>query len=78
MTAKPYNYRAEILETPTAQDVRAARLHCGQTQAQAAAIVHRNDSARWRAWEREGATGHAIDLAVWELYLIKNKLRVNT
>lgn len=73
-----YNYRAEELTQPTPDDVRAARLHCGQTQAAAAALVYRLDSARWREWEREGPSGRTIDLAVWELYLIKSGLRVCT
>ena len=73
-----YNYRAAVLAQPAPEDVRAARLHCGQTQSEAAALVYRSDSARWREWERPGASGRVIDLAVWELYLLKSKLRVNT
>jgi hypothetical protein len=72
----PYNYRAPELAPPRPEDIRAARLHCGQTQAAAAALVYRMDSARWREWERPGATGRTIDPAVWELYLIKSGLRV--
>lgn len=71
-----YDYTAHPLPQPSPADVRAARLQCGQTQAAAAALVHRADSARWREWEREGATGRTIDPAVWELYLVKSGLRV--
>ena len=73
-----YNYRAADLQQPTPDDVRAARLHLGQTQAAAAALVHRPDSSRWREWERDAPTGRIIDLAVWELYLVKSGLRVCT
>ena len=73
-----YDYQAQQLATPTPEQIRAARLQTGQTQAQAAAMVYRPDSARWREWERGAPTGRVIDPAVWELYLIKSKLRVNT
>lgn len=75
MQRMPYNYRAKELQQPSGDDVRAARLHCGQTQAQAAALVYRHDSARWREWERGAPSGRVIDLAVWELYLLKTGLR---
>lgn len=73
-----YDYTAPALTQPAPDQVRAARLQAGHTQAAAAALVHRADSARWREWERPGSTGRVIDLAVWELYLIKSGLRVNT
>lgn len=74
-----YAYQARALRQPTPQQIRAARLLLGQTQAAAAALVYRHDSARWREWERElDHAGRVIDLAVWELYLIKSGLRVNT
>jgi hypothetical protein len=71
-----YDYNAPMLTQPTPDQVRAARLQAGHTQAAAAELVHRRDSARWREWERTGPTGRIIDLAVWELYLIKSGLRV--
>jgi hypothetical protein len=77
-TSGAYAYQARELVQPTPHQVRAARLLTGQTQALAAALVHKTDSARWRQWEREGASGRVIDLAIWELYLIKSGLRVNT
>lgn len=73
-----YAYQARELLQPAPCQVRAARLLVGQTQAAAAALVYRYDSARWREWERTGPTGRVIDLAIWELYLIKSGLRVNT
>jgi hypothetical protein len=74
-----YAYQARTLQQPTPQQIRAARLLMGQTQAAASALVYRHDSARWREWERElDHAGRVIDLAVWELYLIKSGLRVNT
>lgn len=74
-----YAYQARALQQPTPQQIRAARLLMRQTQAAASALVYRHDSARWREWERElDHAGRVIDLAVWELYLIKSGLRVNT
>ena len=70
-----YNYKADQLGQPSPGDVRQARLDLGMTQQAAAQSVHRHDSARWREWEREGRTGRVIDLAVWELFLIKSGLR---
>jgi hypothetical protein len=70
-----YDYRADPLAQPSPADVRRARLDLGMTQQAAAESVHRHDSARWREWEREGRTGRVIDLAVWELFLIKSSLR---
>ena len=73
-----YDYTAPTLAQPAPDQVRATRLQAGHTQAAAAALVHRADSARWREWERPGSKGRVIDLAIWELYLIKSGLRVNT
>ena len=73
-----YAYQSHKPMQPTPAQVRAARLLCQQTQATAAALVHKSDSARWRQWERTGQAGRVIDLATWELYLIKSGLRVNT
>lgn len=78
MAHMEYDYSAPELAQPAPEQVRAARLQAGHTQAHAAALVHRPDSARWREWERPGKTGRVIDLAVWELYLIKSGLRVTT
>ena len=78
LAAMPYDYQAQPLPPPTPADVRSARLGAGLTQAAAAAMVHRADSARWREWERDGRTGRVIDPAVWELFLIKSGLRVCT
>lgn len=77
-TSGAYAYQSRELVQPTPHQVRAARLLAGHTQAAAAALVHKPDSARWRQWERSGASGRVIDLAIWELYLIKSGLRVNT
>jgi hypothetical protein len=59
--------RPMILE-PTPANVRAVRLDAELTQAQAAALVHLGDVARWSEYER-GV--HPIDRARWELFLIK-------
>lgn len=68
-----YDYVAQVLARPTGTDIKAARLTPPKlTQQEAAEVVHRNDSARWREWESDR---HPIDMAVWELFLIKKKLR---
>lgn len=68
-----YDYAAPVLARPTGGDIKAARLTpLKHTQQEAAEVVHRKDSARWREWESDR---HPIDMAVWELYLIKKKLR---
>ena len=72
----PYDYTAQPLTAPTPEDVRTARLDAGHTQTAAAAIVHKSEYSQWRAWERHGPSGRVIDLAIWELYLIKSGLRV--
>lgn len=71
-----YDYNAQPLTQPTPGQVKQARLDGGQTQAGAAALVYKLDSAKWRAWERDGTSGRVIDLAIFELYLIKTGLRV--
>jgi transcriptional regulator with XRE-family HTH domain len=53
---------------PTSADILAAREKAGLTQAQAAELVHLAHRVRWT--EYENGT-HAIDLARWELFLVK-------
>jgi len=52
---------------PTADQIRAARVLAGQTQDQAAELVHVTGRA-WRRWE---SGDREISGAAWELYLIK-------
>ena len=68
----PYNVKAKALKQPTPAEIKAVRALTGLTQQKAAELVHRADGSRWREWE--GGTHH-IDLAVWELYLVKTGLR---
>ena len=77
MRRMTYDYQAHQLEKPLPYQVKAARQACHLTQAAAAALVHRHDSSRWREWEREGPSGRMIDLAIWELFLIKSGLRAH-
>jgi DNA-binding transcriptional regulator YiaG len=69
-----YRYNGPVRQ-PTPIEIKEARTRAHLTQLAAATLVHRNDSARWREWE-SGRVG--IDLAVWELFLVKSGLRVNT
>jgi DNA-binding transcriptional regulator YiaG len=59
---------ADVLDgAPPAHQVRELRAHYDLTAAAAAELVHVTENA-WRKWER-GA--RAMDLAHWELFLIK-------
>jgi len=67
-----YNVKAKELKQPTSDEIKEVRLKTGLTQQQAAESVYRADGARWREWE---GGKYRIDLAVWELFLIKSGLR---
>jgi DNA-binding transcriptional regulator YiaG len=69
-----YRYNGAVRQ-PTLLEIKDARVRAHLTQLAAATLVHRNDSARWREWESGRVR---IDLAVWELFLLKAELRVNT
>lgn len=58
------------LKHPTPAQVLAAREAAGLTQAQAAELVHLGAQPRWAEYEN-GV--RAIDLARWELFLVKTK-----
>lgn len=56
------------MNAPTPQEVAAARAHAGLTQQQAAELVYLGSFRRWSEYERGVSV---IDLARWELFLIK-------
>lgn len=56
------------MSPPTPDEVRAARLAAGLTQAQAAELVHYGRALRWSDLE---CGRHAVPAAVWELFQIK-------
>jgi DNA-binding transcriptional regulator YiaG len=58
------------LQSP--ENIRTARVNAGLTQQEAAELVHRADSARWREWE---SGRHRMDSSVWELFLLKTGQR---
>lgn len=68
----PYDAKAKELIQPTREQIKEIRKLAGLTQQQAAELVHRADGARWREWE---GGKYNIDLAVWELFLVKTGLR---
>lgn len=68
----PYNTKAKSLKQPTPAEIKAVRTLSGLTQQKAAELVHRADSARWREWE---GGKYQVDMAVWELFLVKAGLR---
>lgn len=57
--------------TPTPEQVKAARLAAGLTQAAAAALVHRANYRRWGEWENGKET---MPAAEWELFQLKTKV----
>lgn len=67
-----YNATAKGLKQPTPAEIKKVRTRAGLTQQQAAEVVHRADGARWREWE---GGKYGIDLAVWELFLLKTGQR---
>lgn len=72
MTSTLIAFNAPALPAPTPQFIRAAREAVKMTQQEAAELVYRKDSARWREWE---SGRHQMDSAVWELFLVKSGLR---
>jgi hypothetical protein len=62
------NRRMSIPAPPTAEAIKAARLDAGLTQSEAAEFVYLGDVARWSEYERGVKR---IDVARWELFLIK-------
>ena len=60
------------MKQPTAKRIANARKKAGLNQAEAAALVHLTSNVRW--CEYENGTRN-IDLARWELFLIKTGQR---
>jgi len=60
--------------SPTAEQVRAARLAAGHSTEQAARLVHM-DARSWRYYE---AGQRAMHPAMWELYRIKCAMQAAT
>lgn len=57
------------MKKPTKEQVKQARLAAGLTQSQAANAVHVN----LRSWQKWESGERPINLAAWELFLIKSK-----
>lgn len=64
----------QVAEVPEPETVSSARTRVGLTQAQAAKIVGLSSPSRWSEYER-GA--RVIDMARWELFLIKTGQHAN-
>jgi len=58
----------DTITRPTTDEIRAARAESKLDRASAAALVHLGHAVRWAEYET-GA--RAIDLAKWELFLLK-------
>lgn len=58
------------LKTPTNEEVRAVRRAAKISQSKAATMVHLGSGARWSEYERGT---RKIDLARWELFLLKTQ-----
>lgn len=64
-----------LLEQPSSEAVREARLLAGLTQSQAAQLVSSAQGQPYRTWQgyeaKEGSRGHrAIPAATWSLFLL--------
>ena len=57
-----------MILNPTPEEIKAARLTAGLTQAEAGAVVHSPSRRAWQNWERGESK---IPMAEWELFLIK-------
>jgi putative transcriptional regulator len=55
------------MKPPSASQISAAREQAGLSQQQAAALVH-VDIRSWRRWE---LAERAVNLAAWELFLLR-------
>ena len=62
-----------MINKPTPAEIKQTRLDAGLTQKKAAALVHRNI----RSWQKVEAGDTILDLAAWELFLIKTKRSVD-
>lgn len=58
-----------MIEHPTPEQIRAARLAAQLTQTQAAELCHRS----LRAWQQAEDGSRNLDLAAWELFLLRTK-----
>lgn len=59
------------MQSPNAQEIKAARERAGLTQTEAAALIYKSLRA-WQQWEKEDGHGaRAMDPAFWELFQIK-------
>jgi putative transcriptional regulator len=56
---------------PTPEEIKAARVAAGLTQAEAAALVHRKEYRRWNEWENGRVP---MPAAEWELFNLKAKV----
>jgi len=57
------------VDNPTPEKIKQARLDAGLTLSQAAAMVHVNIRS-WQKWE---ANERTMNMAAWELFLIKSE-----
>jgi putative transcriptional regulator len=55
------------MDIPSPDKIKQARTDAGLTQTQAATLIHK----RCRAWQQYEAGDRKMDLAYWELFLIK-------
>lgn len=55
------------MEAPTPEQIKAARTAAGHTQTEAAAVIYK----QVLAWQRYESGAREMDLAYFELYLLK-------
>jgi DNA (cytosine-5)-methyltransferase 1 len=62
-----------LMNNPSPEEIKAARLAAGLTQTEAAKLVHCTKRA-WQMWEAEEEAPHrTMHPAMWELFLEKTK-----
>jgi hypothetical protein len=62
----------ESKELPTVDQIKEARINSGLTQTNAGLVIHKS----CRAWQQYEAGDRAMDLAYWELFLIKTNSQI--
>ena len=63
----------DLLNQPTPEKIKAARIAERLTQPQAAALVHVSKKT-WQNWESTTNEHRKMPICAWELFLIKTKI----
>lgn len=69
-TAKNIILRLQMIENPTPEQIKQARIDAGLTQTQAASTIYKNIRT-WQQWEKGD---REMDVAFFELFKIKTSM----